>query len=146
MSPFRHPNRGDDLATRIDWEVRERLEEAIDYVCLEALVQARRARDLPPPSADSRRDRDEFAARVRAFLHLLLQEVPAGLPDGERPRPPTPGGGDEQAQLVAVQVTLAKRLPDYWQRFELVSTRYLAADGDSGSARPGLLARLFGRG
>lgn len=146
MSPFRHPNRGDDLATRIDWEVRERLEEAIDYVCLEALVQARRARSLPPPSADNSRDRDEFARRVRAFLRLLLQEVPAGLPDGERPRPPAVDAGNEQAQLVAAQVSLAKILPDYWQRFEVVSVRYLAGEGDSGSPRPGLLARLFGRG
>lgn len=145
MSPFRHPNRGDDLATRIDWEVRERLEEAIDYVCMEALVQARRARNLPPPSADSGRDREEFAGRVRSFLRLLLEDVPAGLPEGERPRPPAADAGNEQAELVAAQVRLARTLPDYWQRFELVSARYLAAGGDSGGASPGLLARLFGR-
>jgi len=146
MPPFRHPDRGDDLAARIDWEVRERLEEAIDYVCLEALVQARRAQNLPPPAADSGGDRDEFAARVRAFLRLLLVEVPTGLPDSERPPPPAPDGSDEQARLIAAQVSLAKALPDYWQRFEAVSVRYLAQPGHSGSERPGLLARLFSRG
>jgi hypothetical protein len=146
MPPFRHPDRGDDLATRIDWEVRERLEEAIDYVCLEALVQDRRAQSLPPPAADSRRDRDEFTERVRAFLRLLLAEVPADVPQTERPRPPAQDARDEQSQLIAAQVSLARRLPDYWQRFEAVSARYLAQPGRSGSDRPGLLARLFGRG
>jgi len=151
MPPFRHPDRGDDLGARIDWEVRERLEEAIDYVCLEAMVQARRAQDLPPPAADSGPDRDEFAARVRAFLRLLLEEVPAGLPAGERPPPQRPprqatDASDEQARLIAAQVSLARALPDYWQRFEALSLRYLAQPGDSGGERPGLLARLFGRG
>ena len=146
MSPFRHPHRGDDLATRIDWEVRARLEAANDSVCREALVQARRMQSLPPPSADTHRDRDEVAAGVRAFLRLLLREVPAGLPDSERPRSPARDADDEQAQLVAAQVLLAKALPDYWQRFEAGSGRYLAGGGDSGSARAGLLARLFGRG
>jgi hypothetical protein len=36
--PFRHPDRAANLQTRIEHEVRERLEEAIDFVCLEALV------------------------------------------------------------------------------------------------------------
>ena len=53
--PFRHPDRSHDLATRIEFEVRERLEEAIDYVCLEALVRQRRARGLPPPAAENAR-------------------------------------------------------------------------------------------
>jgi hypothetical protein len=146
MSPFRHPTPDDDLPARIEWEVRARLEEAIDYVCLQALVQARRARNLPPPAADSRQDREEFMARVRAFLRLLLDEVPAGLGDDERPRLDLPEAGDEQARLIAAQVSLARTLPDYWQRFEVVSLRYLAELEESGSERPGLLARLFRRG
>ena len=57
--PFRHPDRAHDLGTRIDMEVRERLEEAVDFVCLEALVQApaphgachRRPPTTPPTGA-----------------------------------------------------------------------------------------------
>jgi hypothetical protein len=59
-----------------------------------------------------------------------------------------------------VQVALARRLPDYWQRFDAVSTRFLAEiptardgerggevpDGPSGGESRSLLGRLFGRG
>ena len=69
--PFRDPNRAHDLATRIEQEVRERLEEAIDYVCLDALVRMRQARGLPPPVADSTADRAEYTQRVLAFLRLV---------------------------------------------------------------------------
>ena len=41
--PFRHPNRAHDLDTRLGHEVRERLEEAIDFVCLDALVRTRQS-------------------------------------------------------------------------------------------------------
>ena len=143
--PFRHPDRGDDLRTRIDAEVRERLEEAIDYVCLEAQVQARRAQNLPPPAADSERDRDEFTARVDAFLQLLHEQIPAGLAPDAPPGQPALAAGDE-AGMIAAQVRFARTLPDYWQRFEAVSARYLASPGGSGGQRPHLLARLFGRG
>jgi hypothetical protein len=143
--PFRHPDRGEDLPTRIDAEVRERLEEAIDYVCLQAQVQARREQNLPPPAADSDRDRQEFTARVGAFLRLLHEQIPAGVAQDARLRPPAVEPGD-QAGLIAAQVFLARTLPDYWQRFEAVSARYLASPADSGGERPRLLARLFGRG
>jgi hypothetical protein len=59
--PFRDPG-GGDLATRIETEIRERLEEAIDAACLDALVRARQANQLPAPAADSAQDRAEFHA------------------------------------------------------------------------------------
>ena len=49
-------------------------------------------------------------------------------------------------------ISLARSLPDYWQRFDAARARFLAepastppADGSGGEGR-GLLARLFGRG
>ncbi len=138
--PFRHPDRSHDLDTRIEHEVRERLEEAIDFVCLDALVRARQARSLPAPVADSAADRAEYARYVIAFLRLLDAEV--SLPD----RADRAGSGDEQARLVAAQVALARSLPDYWQRFEALSARFLAESLPSGGERLGVLARLFGRG
>src|SRR5258708_31890300 len=66
-----HSSRPADLAARIDVELREPLEEAIDFLCLDALVQRRRALGLPAPAAGSARDRAEFAAQVQAFLHGL---------------------------------------------------------------------------
>ena len=155
--PFRHPDRSHDLGTRIEFEVRERLEEAVDYVCLDALVRARRARGLPPPAADNPDDRRAYTVNVLAFLELLRREIVGGLSaeDQRKVLNATPAGGDEQAHLVAVQVALARLLPDYWQRFDAVQARYLAAPAESGGPPPsvpsggegrGLLARLFGRG
>ena len=155
--PFRHPDRSHDLGTRIEFEVRERLEEAVDYVCLDALVRSRRAHGLPPPAADNADDRRAYTVNVLAFLELLQQELVDGLSAEERRKvlSSAPAGGDEQAQLIAVQVALGRLLPDYWQRFDAVQARYLAAPAAIGGAPPrvasgregrSLLARLFGRG
>ena len=139
--PFRHPNRAQDLATRIEHEVRERLEEAIDFVCLDALVRARQARGLAPPAADSAADRAEYAQHVLAFLRLLDAEVAPADQRGART-----GAGSEEERLLAGQVARARTLPDYWQRFEALSARFLAEPQTSGSERRGVLARLFSRG
>jgi hypothetical protein len=166
--PFRHPDRSADLGARIEFEVRERVEEAVDYVCLEALVRTRRARGLPLPTADSAADKAAYSANVLEFLERLRREVIADLgPEVQSKLPGLAGGsGDEQTRLMATQVVLARMLPDYWQRFDAVRARYLAeallgdtdrenatrppdpapgADPESGSEGRGLLARLFGR-
>jgi hypothetical protein len=139
--PFRHSDRSHSLDTRIEMEVRERLEEAIDFVCLEALVNARRAGNRPPPAADNAGDRAEYQTHVRAFLRLLAAEV-----RGDPPRARPAAGADEDARLLATQVGLARTLPDYWQQFETLSARYLAEPPTSGGQRRSMLARLFGRG
>lgn len=138
--PFRHANRAHDLVTRIEHEVRERLEEAIDFVCLEALVNARRASGAPAPVADNAADRADYQAHVAAFLRLLASELRAA-----ELSPARAIAGDD-AQLLARQVALARTLPDYWQRFEALSARYLAEPAASGGQGRSRLARLFGRG
>ncbi|HXU91268.1 MAG TPA: hypothetical protein VFQ62_20660 [Methylomirabilota bacterium] len=137
--PFRHPDRSHDLGTRIEHEVRERLEEAIDFVCLEALVQGRRAGGGPAPAADNPADRAEYEAHVSRFLRLLDAEVRAvsGTPPSASDAP--------DARLLARQVSLARTVPDYWQQFETLSARYLAEPSSSSGQRRGVLARLFGR-
>lgn len=139
--PFRHPDRSHDLDTRIELEVRERLEEAIDFVCLEALVNTRRAAGRPAPVADNADDRAEYQAHVAAFLRLLAAELRGSIP---RARPVV--GGDLDAPLLAAQVALARTLPDYWQQFQALSVRYLAEPSTSGGERRRVLARLFRRG
>jgi hypothetical protein len=138
--PFRHPDRSHDLNTRIEHEVRERLEEAIDFVCLDALVRARRARGLPPPADGNTADRAEYMQHVLTFLRLLDAEVPAN-----DARPVRGEGGADEARMLAGQVARARTLPDYWQRFEALSARFLAEPVPSGGERRGVLARLFGR-
>ena len=139
--PFRHPDRAQDLAARIEHEVRERLEEAIDFVCLDALVRTRQARGLPAPVAESAADRAEYTEHVLSFLRLLEAEVP--LTDQRRPGV---NAGAEETRLLAGQVARARALPDYWQRFEALSAQFLAEPEASGGERRGLLARLFSRG
>ena len=142
-----HSSRPADLAARIDRELRERLEEAIEFLCLDALVQRRRALGLPAPAADSARDREEFAAQVRAFLERL-GTLAADLGPEPRRKIETAerGAADETARLLAVQTVLARELPDYWQRFEAARVAYTTERAASGGERRGLLGRLFGRG
>jgi hypothetical protein len=154
--PFRHPDRTHDLSTRIDMEVRERLEEAVDFVCLEALVQERRQRGLPPPAADNHADRRDYQTNVSAFLTLLQRELTTDLSADQRKRlgAATAGPRDGETKLVSTQVALARLLPDYWQRFDAIRARYLdgaasergTVSDDSRREGRGLLSRLFGRG
>src|SRR5438552_2843384 len=94
----------------------------------------------PEPVTDNAADRAEYTQHVLSFLRVLDAEVPAA--DARRAR----GGADtEEARLLAAQVARARALPDYWQRFETLSARFLAEPASSGGERRGVLARLFGR-
>jgi NCAIR mutase (PurE)-related protein len=137
-----------DLGARIEAELRERIEEAVDFACLDALVERRRARGLPAPVADSARDREEFTQNVRAFLEHLRDAIAVDLTPEQRRRVEAAAraAGDETRRLLAAQLALAKELPDYWQRFEASRVAYVGARSASGGERRGLLGRLFGRG
>jgi len=137
MPPFGHGG-PPELRARLDSELRERIEEAIDFACLEALVRSRRARGLPAPAADSSDDREEFARSVRELLARLDADIADGL-SGRRET------AREAPDLVAVQVRLAKELPDYWQRFEAIVASYAGEPAASGGERRSFLERLFRR-
>ena len=139
--PFRDP-RGGNLATRIETEVRERIEEALDAACLDVLVRRREARQLPPPMADNPQDRTEYQSEIRRLLERL---------DAQLKRPvagpgPAPEPDGQLAGLMATQIALARTLPDYWQRFDEVRLEYAAERIGSGGESRGLLRRLFGLG
>ena len=137
-----------DLAARIEAELRERLEAAVDFVCLEALVARRRARGLPPLESGSPRDRAEYEVSVRASLCHLEASVGRDLAPGQAARVEAAGraAADDAARLVAVQIALARELPDYWQRFEAGRSSFsVEAALASGRERRGLLGRLFRR-
>ncbi|SRR6266852_2303278 len=143
----RDPNQPADLNARIDAQLRERLEEAVDFVCLDALVKRRQALSLPPPHTDSTRDREEFTQSVHAFLTELWNAIAPTLSDGQRQKIAAAERvpGDETQRLLGMHVALARELPDYWQRFEAGRTVY-AEHLASGGERRGLLGRLFGGG
>lgn len=136
-----------DLHARIDAQLRERVEEAVDFVCLEAMVERRRARGLAAPRPDDPRDREEFARSVLAFLRRLEAAMTPALGQASRERLEAAGRGpgDEGARLLAAQAVLARELADYWQRFEASRAAFRAetraASGREGRRR---LGRLFG--
>jgi hypothetical protein len=131
------------LLSLVDAEVRERIEEAVDFVSLDVVVQRRRAHGLPPPAADNAGDRAEFEAGVVAFLERLTDDLAGALSREQRQGLHEHGPGDRIDRLIATQVALAKQLPDYWQRFETIRARHTEERGASGSERRGFLARLF---
>ncbi|MBI1846272.1 MAG: hypothetical protein HYR86_04785 [Candidatus Rokubacteria bacterium] len=155
-SPFfgtsirRDPSQPARLAARIDAEVRDRIEEAVDFVCLDVMVQARRGRGVPAPAADSAADRAEFEADVTAFLERLERDLTAAVAIERRVALTAAGraASEPRACAFAVQVALAKELPDYWPRFDETRERHaaerLAGAVSSGGERRGLLGRLFG--
>jgi len=147
-SPRRDAREPRDLGTRIEAELRERIEEAVDFACLDALVAWRRAHGLPAPVAESARDREEFARSVRAFLERLRDAIAVGLTSEQRAKldATAHAGGDPTERLLTVQVALAKELPDYWLRFEASRASYVGGEPVSGGERRSLLRRLLGRG
>ncbi len=115
------------LGERIDAAVAERLEEAVEFVCMDLLVQLRRAHGRPAPVAKSASDRQEFQELVREWLRHLRGALLDGLPpedvqkvsQAEEAR-----GREEIPALLAGQAALARTLPDYWQRFETLSAAF----------------------
>jgi hypothetical protein len=137
-----------DLGRRIDAELRTRIEDAVDHVCLASMVNARQARGEAAPVPDNPHDRQEYMARVGAFLERLRAEIMRGLAQEERERlgPALERQADEIDAAIAIQVSLAKALPDYWQRFDAVRLGP-GADLDVSRGEPrSLLDRLLGRG
>jgi len=143
----RDPNQPADLNARIEAQLRERLEEAVDFVCLEALVKRRQVLSLAAPSADNTRDREEFTQSVHTFLAELWNAIAPTLSEAQRQKIAVAerAPGDETQRLLGVHVVLARELPDYWQRLEAGRTAF-AEQIESGSERRGLLGRLFGGG
>jgi hypothetical protein len=145
--PFRtRPGQSRDLRALVDAEVRERIEDAVDHGVLDIMVEARRRRGQPPPAADSAGDRAEFEAEVRALLEYLTTQLEPALDARRRDearKAAERAGRDPLGRLVAMQVALAKALPDYWQRFDAARQAYAAQRLQSGSERRGLLGRLL---
>ena len=143
----RDPGDARGLKARIDALILERLEEAIDAASLDLLVQIRRAGGRPLPVAESSADREEFLALVLAFLRRLDTAITSGLTEDQRGRLTSrPRGAiDDAARLIAIQVSLAKLMPDYWQRFEAVKDEFASEQKQAWATRPGVLRRLLGK-
>ncbi len=152
-SPFgtslrRNPEDPRGLVDRIDDLVRERLEEAADFVCLDLMIQLRRQQGRASPEAQNETDREEFKSLVREFLAYLQQAYWAELSEAQQQvvtQAEVGAGREEPQRLVAGQVALAKQLPDYWQRFEGFRIAFTQERLAAPPPKPRFLDRLLGR-
>ncbi len=145
---FRHQH-GDpqSLRERIDAQLRERIEEAVEMAALEVMVEGRKRHQRAAPEESNAQDRTEFHATAEELLEYLDRAFRAALATADLDAVEAAAraaSGEVHAQRLAGQVLLAKRLPDYWQRFEAYRAEH--ATGRLGSAQAaGWLRRLFGR-
>jgi hypothetical protein len=116
------------LLERIQAQLRERIQEAVEMAGLGLMVELRRHHGRPAPDTDSAADRKEFEETSRALLAHLRSAFHAELDAPRRAaleRVETAPG--ESEPLLAGQVLLARELPDYWQRFETHRAAYTQA-------------------
>lgn len=133
------------LMARIEAQLRERIEEALEMAALKLMVDARAQTGRAAPESASATDRAEFQTITAALLSRLREQFSADLPGDQRARlaQAEAAMADPAARLLAGQVFLARHLPDYWQRLARYqheeAERYLAE-----ARRPGWVKRLFG--
>ena len=134
------------LRERIEAQLTDRIEEAVEMAALHLLVELRKRQGRPAPETDSRTDRDEFALLTTDLLRYLGEAFERELGEGQRRQLDAARGegADDRARELHGQVWLSRQLPDYWQRFEA----HCAAHADARLASPprssGFLKRLFG--
>jgi hypothetical protein len=132
------------LMERIQAQLRERIEEAVEMAALKLMVDLRAAAGRPAPESTSAADRSEFEAGSRALLIWLRDAYVAELsPDLHSGFDEAETAADGPGRLLAGQAWLARRLPDYWQRFERYQRQY-SEQRMADPSGPGWLKRLFG--
>jgi hypothetical protein len=132
------------LRERIEAQLIERIEEAVEMAALHLLVELRKRQGRPAPETDSQADRREFALLTMDLLRYLGEAFERELGEGQRRElDAAREGADGRARELHGQVWLSRQLPDYWQRFE----GHRAAHAEARLASPphsgGLLKRFF---
>src|SRR5207253_6327296 len=133
LMPFRTPpGARRDLLSLIDAELRDRIEEAVDHGCLDAMVSARRASGTPLPKADDVRDREEFTATVRALLERLRDEIPSDADEAVRATREMHARPRGEAAPRAPQSSRASAAPVQSPLLHPARARYRAVHADTG--------------
>jgi hypothetical protein len=140
-----HDPRG--LIERIEAQLRERIAEAADMAGLALMVDLRRRRGRAAPDTSNDADRREFEQLAAGLLAHLRDALRSELDGEQRDEMDRVEAAREEPreQLLAGQVFLARRLPDYWQRFELQQTAYAQTLIGSPETRESWIGRLFRR-
>ena len=140
-----HDPRG--LLERIEAQLRERIAEAVDMAGLALIVDLRHRRGRPAPDTASDADRREFEQLASALLAHVRDALRAELPAEERDELDRVESSRQELRerLLAGQVFLARRLPDYWQRFEVHQSAYAKMLVERPEPRENWIGRLFSR-
>jgi hypothetical protein len=133
------------LIERIESQLAERIEEAVEIAALHLLVELRKQHKRPAPETDSREDREEFQALADDLLAHLGRAFDAELDPERRPglERARDGGADPRERELRGQIFLARQLPDYWQRLEVYRAAHAEANMASTPPPTGFLKRLF---
>jgi len=142
------------LAERIEAQLGERIVEAAEMAALELLVSGRRKAGRPAPEEDNPRDRAEWVALSGDLLTHLRASLRSELAESDRAAMDAAeaAGSDARSRALLGQVLLARRLPDYWQRFETARLAFFDArmeaatpeSSEDKSGDKGWLRRLLG--
>jgi hypothetical protein len=140
-----HDPRG--LVERIEAQLGERIGEAVDMAGLALMVDLRRRHGRPAPDTSSDADRREFEQTAVDLLSHIREALRADLATEEREELERAEAShrEPRERLLAGQVFLARRLPDYWQRFEAHQAAFAKTRLETPESREGWLRRLFGR-
>jgi hypothetical protein len=149
-SPGAYPHQHHDprgLIERIEAQLRERIAEAVDMAGLALMVDLRRRRGRAAPDTSNDADRREFEQLAAGLLAHLRDALRAELGGEERDELDQAEASRQEPRerLLAGQVFLARRLPDYWQRFELQQSAFARTLIESPEPRESWIGRLFGR-
>lgn len=147
-SAFAHQH-GDprSLAERIEAQLRARIEEAAEMASLDLLVALRARAGRPAPEDGNERDRAELSDLAFEFLGALRGTLVAALPEVERAalEAAEARAEDARTRALAGHAHLARRLPDYWQRFEAGRLAFAESRVATVGQERGWLRRIFGR-
>ena len=135
-----------NLAERIEAQLGERIVEAAEMAALELLVGVRQKAGRPAPAEDNARDRAEWVTLSDELLSHLRVTLREGLAEADRAvmAAAEAAGNDTRSRALLGQVLLARRLPDYWQRFDAARLAFVEAQLGNASPDKGWMRRLLG--
>jgi hypothetical protein len=138
-----HDPRG--LAERIEAQLRERIEEAVEMAGLKLMVDLRERHHRPAPETSSEADRREFEQITTELLQRVRDAFRTELGPETRAEMDAAAANAQgtRACALAGHVFLARRLPDYWQRFDAHQADYARQQLEAPEPKRGWLGRLF---
>lgn len=121
----RDPEDPRGLRERIDTQITERIEEALNFYVMDLLVTRRARQGRPAPAHGNPSDQREFQMLLKEFLAVAERDLRSAA--AMDPPPSLGQRGDRQPYPLAWQTYYATHLPDYWQRLDAIMANFATA-------------------